>query len=155
MTTHPAEQTPTLRQHAGSPRIEHRIRLADGNDLSRLHEIATEAYGSSFTNLAALQEEGNLFVAEWRTALDAFIVLLPLHEAMLVHRLGVAADMRRRGLGGWLLDFAVHHAHSAGMMAAEAQLQDSDRATIAWLARRGFLPAHRTGNRALLRRPVG
>jgi GNAT superfamily N-acetyltransferase len=73
---------------------------------------------------------------------------------MLVHRLAIAAEMRRRGLGGWLLDFAVHHARATGLAAVEIQLPDSARSRIDWLQRRGFAPLAPTGNRVLLRRPA-
>lgn len=154
MTTVPSERVPAGGTTRKPPRIDHRVRLADARDLSRLHEIATESYPSFTTDLAALQQEESLFVAEWRTALDGFIVLLPLHDAILVHRLAIAADMRRRGLGGWLLDFATHHARTAGLAAVEIQMPDSDRKRMAWLQRLGFAPMTPTGNRTLLRRPA-
>ena len=136
------------------PRIDHRVRLADASDLPRLREIAAESYSDIATDLAALQREENLFVAEWRTALDGFIVLLPLHDAILVHRLAIAADMRRRGLGGWLLGFAAHHARTTGLAAVEIQLSGHGDTRIAWLQRHGFAPLAPTGNRILLRRPA-
>jgi GNAT superfamily N-acetyltransferase len=140
------------------PRIDHRVRLADARDLSRLQEIAAEAGTGIGTgtgsDLAALQQEENLFVAEWRTALDGFIVLLPLHDAILVHRLAVATEMRRRGLGGWLLDFAAQHARAAGLAGVEIQLPEQARDQAAWLQRRGFVPLAPSGNRILLRRPA-
>jgi GNAT superfamily N-acetyltransferase len=154
MTTAPSSQGRTAPGAIRKPpRIDHRVRLADARDLPRLHEIAAEAWTAG-TDLTALQREESLFVAEWRTALDGFIVLLPLHDAMLVHRLAIAAEMRRRGLGGWLLDFAIHHARAAGRAAVEIQLPETARDHASWLRRRGFAPLAPTGNRILLRRPI-
>ncbi|WP_341705734.1 GNAT family N-acetyltransferase [Ferrovibrio sp.] len=133
-------------------RIEHRIRPADRNDLPRLRDIAAEAWPGDNLDLAALQDEQALFVAEWRIAIDGFIVLLPLHQSMLVHRLAVAGEMRGRGLGGWLLDFAAQHARGAGHAAIEVQLAEDRTGDIAWLLRHGFARARQTSNRALLRR---
>src|SRR3546814_2177059 len=92
MTMVPSERVPAGGTTRRPPRIDHRVRLADARDLSRLHEIATESYSSFTTDLAALQQEESLFVAEWRTALDGFIVLLPLHDAILVHRLAIRSE---------------------------------------------------------------
>lgn len=154
MTTVPSGQTPAAAPIRKPPRIDHRVRLADARDIVRLQEIAAESYAGMATDLAALQREESLFVAEWRTALDGFVVLLPLHDAMLVHRLAIAADMRRRGLGGWLLDFAIKHARGIGLAAVEIQLPDHARDRLAWLQGRGFAPLAPTGNRILLRRPT-
>lgn len=135
--------------------IDHRVRLADRNDLPRLQDIATEAWGEAAPDLSGLQnEESSLFVAEWRTAIDGFIILLPVQDGLLVHRVAVAADMRERGIGSALLDFASHHAGSLGLPALNIQQASHDRAAIAWATRRGFSLHHHAGNRLFLRRPL-
>jgi GNAT superfamily N-acetyltransferase len=154
MPTVPSRQAPAAAPTSKPPRIDHRVRLADARDLTRLHEIAAESFAGPPADFAALQREESLFVAEWRTAIDGFVVLLPLHNAMLVHRLAIAADMRRRGLGGWLLDFAIHHARTAGLAAVEIQLPETAPDRLAWLHKRGFASLAPTGNRILLRRPI-
>lgn len=136
-------------------RIEHRLRLADRNDLPRLGEIARSAFSDDSTlDLAALQRDETLFLAEWRTAVDGFIVLLPLHRSVLIHRMAVAIEARGAGLGGWMLDCAVQHARSMDFTAVDIQRPLDDRAGIDWLRRHGFLPDPHGGNRIYLRRPT-
>lgn len=136
-------------------RVEHRMRLADRNDLPRLTEIAQATLpDAAKLDLTALQHEQSLFVAEWRTAIDGFTVLLALQDSLLVHRLTVAEEARGRGLGSWMLDVAGHHARQLGLAAVEIQRAVEERETIAWLQRRGFSPMPHGGNRLYLRRPV-
>lgn len=136
-------------------RNEYRMRMADARDLPRLQEIAVQAFGAAaIPDLAALQREESLFVAEWRTAIDGFIVLLALKNALLIHRLAVAENARGGGLGSWLLDFAVQHARSLGLRSVEMQLGADQRAAIDWMNRRGFTQAHHGGNRLYLQKPV-
>lgn len=136
-------------------RIEHRLRPADRNDLPRLRDIArTSLADAANLDLAALQHDENLFVAEWRTAIDAFIVLLPLQASLLISRMAVADEMRRQGIGTWLLDCAGLHARSLGLTAIEIQRSEQDGASIAWLARRGFVRHPHGGNRVYLTRNV-
>jgi GNAT superfamily N-acetyltransferase len=136
-----------------SSRIEHRLRPADRNDLPRLSEIARSSPPDAAPlDLAALQKEETLFVAEWRTAIDAFIVLLPLHRSLLISRLVVAEGARSQGLGGWLLDCAAFHARSLDLEAIEIQRPEQDHSGIAWLAKRGFLRNPHGGNKVYLSR---
>ncbi len=136
-------------------RIEHRLRPADRNDLYRLQEIArTTLPDSTSLDLAALERDGSLFVAEWRTAIDAFIVLLPLQSSLLISRLTVAEDARGQGLGAWLLDCAAMHARGLGLVAIEIQRPEHDTRGIAWLAKRGFARLPHGGNKVYLTRDV-
>ncbi len=136
-------------------RIEHRLRPADRNDLYRLQEIArTTLPDSTSLDLAALERDGSLFVAEWRTAIDAFIVLLPLQSSLLISRLTVAEDARGQGLGAWLLDCAAMHARGLGLVAIEIQRPEHDTRGIAWLAKRGFSRLPHGGNKVYLTRDV-
>lgn len=136
-------------------RIEHRLRPADRNDLYRLQEIArTSLPDAASLDLAALERDGSLFVAEWRTAIDAFMVLLPLQTSLLINRMAVAEEARRQGLGAWLLDCATMHARSLGLVAIEIQRPEHDTASIAWLARRGFVRHPHGGNKIYLTRSV-
>lgn len=138
-----------------SNRIEHRLRAADRNDLSRLGEIARTSLADAATlDLAALQKEENLFVAEWRTAIDGFMVLLPLQSSLLISRLVVAEEARKQGLGAWLLDCAAFHARSLDLVAIEIQRPEHDKAGIAWLAKRGFVRNPHGGNKIYLSRSV-
>jgi len=138
-----------------SRRIEHRLRPADRNDLTRLTEIARAAFGDDPTlNLAELQRDSSLFLAEWRTAVDGFMVLLPLQSSVLIHRMAVAEEARGQGLGAWLLDCATQHARSQDFKMVEIQRPVSDRAGIDWLRRHGFAPDPHGGNRIYLRRPA-
>ncbi len=131
------------------------MRLADRNDLPRLIEIAQATLADAAKlDFRSLQHEQTLFVAEWRTAIDGFAVFLPLQESLLVHRLAVAEDARGRGLGGWMLDVAGHHARQLGLQAVEVQRAIEERDSIAWLQRRGFSPMPHGGNRLYLRRPA-
>ncbi|WP_341894530.1 GNAT family N-acetyltransferase [Ferrovibrio terrae] len=140
---------------AVSNRIEHRLRAADRNDLSRLGEIArTSLADAASLDLAALQKEENLFVAEWRTAIDGFMVLLPLQSSLLISRLVVAEEARKQGLGAWLLDCAAFHARSLDLVAVEIQRPEQDKAGIAWLAKRGFVRNPHGGNKIYLSRSV-
>lgn len=138
-----------------SRRIEHRLRSADRNDLPRLTEIARAAFGDDPNlNLHELQRDASLFLAEWRTAVDGFIVLLPLPNSILIHRMAVAEEARGQGLGAWLLDCATEHARSQALKTVEIQRPVSDRIGIEWLRRLGFTPDPHGGNRIYLRRPV-
>lgn len=137
-------------------RIEHRLRLADRNDLGHLRDIARTAYpGDATLDLAALQRDDTLYLAELRTAIDGFIVLLPLQDSVLIHRLAVAADARNMGLGGWLLDCAALHAAHLGLAHVEMQRPAEDKRGIAWLTARGFSLLPHGGNKLYLRRPAG
>jgi GNAT superfamily N-acetyltransferase len=136
-------------------RIEHRLRPADRNDLPRLNDIIRGLPAEIVADLdmAELQRDGStLFLAEWRTAIDGFIVLLPLQRSLLIHRLVVAEDARGRGVGGWLLDCAAGHARSLELATIEIQRPVQDRTGIDWLRRRGFTPDPHGGNRIYLRR---
>jgi ribosomal protein S18 acetylase RimI-like enzyme len=136
-------------------RIEHRLRPADRNDLYRLQDIArTTLPDAASLDLAALERDGNLFVAEWRTAIDAFIVLLPLQSSLLISRLTVAEEARGQGLGAWLLDCAAMHARGLDLVAIEIQRPEHDTAGIAWLAKRGFVRLPHGGNKVYLTRDV-
>ncbi len=136
-------------------RIEHRLRPADRNDLYRLQDIArTTLPDAASLDLAALERDGSLFVAEWRTAIDAFIVLLPLQSSLLISRLTVAEDARGQGLGAWLLDCAAMHARGLGLVAIEIQRPEHDTPGIAWLAKRGFARLPHGGNKVYLTRDV-
>lgn len=136
-------------------RIEHRLRPADRNDLPRLQEIArTSLPDAASLDLAALQRDESLFVAEWRTSVDAFIVLLPLQTSLLINRLAVAEEARRQGLGAWLLDCAAMHARSLGLVAIEIQRPEQDAPGIAWLTKNGFVRHPHGGNRVYLTRNV-
>ena len=136
-------------------RIEHRLRPADRNDLHRLQEISRTALPDAANlDLAALQRDENLFVAEWRTAIDGFMVLLPLQTSLLINRLAVAEEARRQGLGAWLLDCAAMHARGLGLVAIEIQRPEHDTTGIAWLARRGFARLPHGGNKVYLTRDV-
>lgn len=138
-----------------SRRIEHRLRSADRNDLPRLTEIAHAAFGEDPNlNLVELQRDASLFLAEWRTAVDGFIVLLPLPSSILIHRMAVAEEARGQGLGAWLLDCASYHARSQNLKAVEIQRPVSDRTGIDWLRRHGFAADPHGGNRIYLRRPI-
>lgn len=131
------------------------MRLADRNDLPRLIEIAQSVLtDAAKLDFRSLQHEQALFIAEWRTAIDGFAVFLPLQESLLVHRMAVAEDARGRGLGGWMLDVAGHHARQLGLQAVEVQRAIEERDSIAWLQRRGFSPMPHGGNRLYLRRPA-
>jgi len=141
--------------HRPANRIQHRLRPADRNDLYRLKEIArTTLPDSAGLDLAALERDGSLFVAEWRTAIDAFIVLLPLQSSLLISRLTVAEEARGQGLGAWLLDCAAMHARGLGLVAIEIQRPEHDTPGIAWLAKRGFARLPHGGNRVYLTRDV-
>lgn len=136
-------------------RIEHRLRLADRNDLPRLQEIAAAAFSDiAILNLAELQQDETLFLAEWRMAVDGLIVLLPLQASILVHRMAVAEDARGQGIGGWMLDCAAEHARSLGRKTVEVQRPLQDRRGIDWLRRHGFTPDPHAGNKVYLRRPA-
>lgn len=136
-------------------RIQHRLRPADRNDLYRLQDIArTTLPDAASLDLAALERDGSLFVAEWRTAIDAFIVLLPLQSSLLISRLAVAEDARGQGLGAWLLDCATMHARGLGLVAIEIQRPEHDTPGIAWLAKRGFARLPHGGNKVYLTRDV-
>ena len=136
-------------------RIEHRLRAADRNDLPRLQEIArTSLPDAAGLDLAALQRDENLFVAEWRTSVDAFMVLLPLQTSLLINRLAVADEARGQGLGSWLLDCAAMHARGLGLVAIEIQRPEHDAPGIAWLTRRGFVRHPHGGNKVYLTRGV-
>lgn len=136
-------------------RVQHRLRPADRNDLYRLREIArTTLSDAASLDLAALERDGSLFVAEWRTAIDAFIVLLPLQSSLLISRLTVAEDARGQGLGAWLLDCAAMHARGLGLVAIEIQRPEHDTQGIAWLAKRGFARLPHGGNKVYLTRDV-
>jgi ribosomal protein S18 acetylase RimI-like enzyme len=138
-----------------SRRIEHRLRSADRNDLPRLTEIASAAFGDdSSLDLSELQRDASLFLAEWRTAVDGFMVLLPLQASILIHRMAVAEEARGQGLGAWLLDCAAEHARSQELKAVEIQRPVSDRTGIDWLRRQGFTADPHGGNRIYLRRLV-
>lgn len=138
-----------------SSRIEHRLRPADRNDLPRLNEIARLNLPDAHTlDMAALQKDENLFVAEWRTAIDGFLVLLPLQTTLLINRLVVAEEARGQGLGAWLLDCAALHARGMGLTAIEIQRPEQDKAGIAWLAKRGFVRNPHGGNKVYLSRAV-
>lgn len=138
-----------------SSRIEHRLRPADRNDLWRLEEIArTSLPDAASLDLAALQRDESLFVAEWRMAIDAFMVLLPLHTSLLISRMAVADETRRQGIGTWLLDCAALHARGLGLGAIEIQRPEHDKTGIAWLAKRGFARHPHGGNRVYLTRDV-
>jgi ribosomal protein S18 acetylase RimI-like enzyme len=134
-------------------RIEHRLRAADRNDLHRLQDIARTALPDAMSlDFAALQRDENLFVAEWRTAIDGFLVLLPLQTSLLISRLAVAEDARRQGLGTWLLDCAAMHARGLGLVAIEIQRPEHDTTGITWLAKRGFARLPHGGNKVYLTR---
>lgn len=136
-------------------RIEHRLRPADRNDLPRLNEIARFSLPDAHTlDLTALQKDGTLFVAEWRTAIDGFLVLLPLHASLLISRLVVAEEARKQGIGAWMLDCAAFHARGMDLAAIEIQRPEQDRAGIAWLAKRGFVRNPHGGNKVYLSRAV-
>lgn len=136
-------------------RIEHRLRPADRNDLYHLQEIArTTLPDAASLDLAALERDGSLFVAEWRTAIDAFIVLLPLQSSLLISRLTVAEGARGQGLGAWLLDCAAMHARGLGLVAIEIQRPEHDTPGITWLTRRGFARLPHGGNKVYLTRDV-
>ncbi|MCW0236240.1 MAG: GNAT family N-acetyltransferase [Ferrovibrio sp.] len=138
-----------------SSRIEHRLRPADRNDLPRLGEIARHGLADAVAlDLAALQKEENLFVAEWRTAIDGFIVLLPLQSSLLISRLVVAEEARGQGLGAWLLDCATFHARGLDLVAVEIQRPEQDAAGITWLTKRGFVRNPHGGNKVYLSRNV-
>lgn len=136
-------------------RIEHRLRSADRNDLPRVGEIARTTLPDAATlDLAALQKDESLFVAEWRTAIDGFMVLLPLHTSLLINRLVVAEEARQQGLGAWMLDCAAFHARSLDLSAIEIQRPEQDKPGIAWLAKRGFVRNPHGGNKVYLSRTV-
>ncbi len=138
-----------------SSRIEHRLRAADRNDLPRVGEIARHSLADAAAlDLAALQREEALFLAEWRTAIDGFMVLLPLQSSLLISRLVVAEEARRQGLGAWLLDCASHHARSLDLVAIEIQRPEQDSGGIAWLSKRGFVRNPHGGNKIYLSRNV-
>ncbi|HEX6958913.1 MAG TPA: GNAT family N-acetyltransferase [Ferrovibrio sp.] len=131
---------------------EHRMRLAEERDLPRLREIAAEAFGAAAPDLASLVGQESLYVAAWRTSIDGFVVLMPLKDALLVQRLAVAEEARRRGIGSWLLDCAAMHARNLNLRAIELQMPEHDPARLAWLARLGFVPQRQGGNRTYLRK---
>lgn len=136
-------------------RIQHRLRPADRNDLPRLQDIArTSLPDAASLDLAALQRDENLFVAEWRTAIDAFMVLLPLQTSLLINRLAVAEEARGQGLGTWLLDCAAMHARGLGLVAIEIQRPEHDKPGITWLTKRGFARHPHGGNKVYLTRDV-
>jgi ribosomal protein S18 acetylase RimI-like enzyme len=136
-------------------RIEHRLRSADRNDLPRVGEIARTTLPDAHTlDLASLQKDESLFVAEWRTAIDGFMVLLPLHTSLLINRLVVAEEARKLGLGAWMLDCAAFHARSLDLAAIEIQRPEQDKTGIAWLAKRGFVRNPHGGNKVYLSRDV-
>lgn len=137
--------------------IEHRLRPADRNDLPRLNEIirGLPVDVAATLDIAELQRDGSsLFLAEWRTAIDGFIVLLPLQRSLLIHHLVVAEEARGQGVGGWLLDCAAGHARNLDLATVEIQRPVKDRTGIAWLQRRGFVPDPHGGNKIYLRRPA-
>ncbi len=126
-----------------------RLRPAERHDTQRLKQIANAAYGIYADVLAtppqpvrddymALVNDDAVFVAENQEGVAGFTVLLPIHNALLLHALAVAPEAQRQGVGAQLLHFALTHAIGQGLPALEVSLEKAMLPLLGWFGRFGF-----------------
>ncbi len=126
-----------------------RLRPAEPRDAARLKQLAGQAYRIHAAVLprppqavtddyAALIADDAVYVAEADSDLAGLIVLLPLHNALLLHAVAVAPEAQRRGIGGLLLRYAIEHARGQGLGAVEASVEKALLPLLGWFGRFGF-----------------
>ena len=131
------------------------VRLATVDDLPRvatLFDAYRQFYGAS-SNIAAAhtflaaradRRESVLLVAEDGRATLGFAQLFPLFSSVglgpifLLNDLFVAADARRRGVGGRLLEAAAAHAREAGALRIEIATQHTNVHALSLYQARGY-----------------
>ncbi len=126
-----------------------RLRPAEWRDALRLKEIASQAYRiyaaemprppqAVVDDYPALIADDAVYVADGEDGVAGFTVLLPLHNALLLHAVAVAPELQRQGIGGLLLHFALNHASGQNMQALEVSIEKAMLPLLGWFGKHDF-----------------
>ena len=126
-----------------------RLRPAEPRDATRLKQIAIQAFRiyaellprppqSVTADYAALIADDAVCVAERDGEAQGVAVLLPLHNALLLHTVAVAPEMQRGGIGAMLLNYAAQHAQGQGLGAVEVSVERAMLPLLGWFGRHGY-----------------
>ena len=129
-------------------------RLATLDDRPAIEGIVEEAYspyiermgrkpGPMLDDYGALIREGRVYVLDRDGALRAYVVLLPLSDAMLLDNVAVASAARGHGLGKIMMVFAEAKAREAGFSIIRLYTHETMVENIALYQRAGYRETRR------------
>ncbi len=118
------------------------VRPMRTEDLDSVMEIERASFSTpwsetSFRNLLS-REDADLWVAIVDGALRAYAVVWYVDREAELGNLAVARRWRRRGLGRWLLDWALNAARTRGTGQIFLEVRESNRAAQRLYEERGF-----------------
>ncbi len=132
------------------------VRPAFDADASRLHEIASEAYGIFVERMSykpapmiydysLIIAEGNTFVAQCLddNTVYAMITLQMSGTEMTLRNLAVANAWQKRGVGTLLVSFAIRSAKDRNLASIRLWTHEAMIENPAYYARFGFIESHR------------
>ena len=139
-----------------------RPRLATPDDRPGIEGIVEESYspyiermgqkpGPMLDDYAELIREGRVHVLERDGETRAYVVLLPLPDAMLLDNVAVAASSRGQGLGKILLAFAEEKAREAGYRLIKLYTHETMTENISIYLRAGYRETRRAEEKGFRR----
>lgn len=127
------------------------LRTAVAGDLAALASLELECFGADAWSAESLRQElsgvpatRHLVVAhDAEDGLIGYGALMALGETADVHRIAVAPDRRRSGLGGRLLQALLTEASLRGCTTVLLEVAADNVAAVAMYTRAGFATIHR------------
>lgn len=123
--------------------LEPDVRPMRDSDLDVVIEIERASFSTpwsrtSFRNLMA-RDDADLWVAEVESAVRAYAVVWYVAREAELGNLAVARRWRRRGLGRWLLDWALGSAAERGTERIFLEVRESNHEAQRLYKQRGFV----------------
>jgi len=128
---------------AAEPLLVPDVRAMRCSDLDAVMEIEQGSFSTpwsrdSFRNLVG-RTDADLWVALLDDTVVGYAVAWYVADESELGNLAVAAEWRRRGLGRWLLDWALSMAVERGAARIFLEVRDSNQGAQDLYARRGFV----------------
>ena len=128
---------------AAEPLLVPDVRSMKHSDLDAVMEIEQRSFSTpwsrdSFRNLVG-RADADLWVALLDDSVVGYAVVWYVADESELGNLAVAAEWRRRGLGRWLLDWALSMAAERGAARIFLEVRDSNRGAQDLYERRGFV----------------
>ena len=137
-------------------------RPATLSDVHAVEDLVRRAYtpyvdrigrepGPMLDDYAALIGDGRVHLIDQDDAIQAIVVLIPEHDALLLDNVAVAPDAQGAGLGRTLLQFAEQSAKAAGYRRIKLYTNEAMTENIALYSRLGYVETHRVEEKGLKR----
>lgn len=119
------------------------IRLMTGEDIGRVHEIASESFSDawSITLLSAAVASAHEYCIVYDIGGKAagFAILSISADTADIEDIAVASEFRRRGIASCLLDGLIAYGKSEGVREFALEVRESNAPAIALYKKKGFV----------------